>query len=67
MILTHSEKAVLLEALENYGIEKFNYCNEDGHEIANDEIQSLTDIGRLDDQRNLIERIKKIKSVAPKT
>ena len=62
MKLTHSEKAVLLGALEEYGFEKHTHYNEDEDEIFTDSLQIITDVGKLADRQNLINRIQKIES-----
>ena len=63
MKLTHPEKAVLLEALEEYGFEKHTYYHE-GYEdeICTGTVQIITDVGKLADRQNLINRIQKIES-----
>lgn len=71
MKLTHSEKAVLLEALEGYGFEIHieRWFDEDGEEYENHKSvkkeQTITDVGKLADRQKLINRIQKIESEAP--
>jgi len=64
MKLTHSEKAVLLEALEGYGIEEHSHYEQD-EEIFSDSLQTITDVGKLEDRKNLIKKIERIKSEDP--
>lgn len=68
MKLTHSEKAVLLEALEGYGFEihiKLWFDEEyENHKSVKKE-QTITDVGKLADRQKLINRIQKIESEAP--
>lgn len=68
MKLTHSEKAVLLEALEGYGfeihIERWFDEEYENHKSVKKE-QTITDVGKLADRQKLINRIQKIESEAP--
>lgn len=65
MKLTHSEKAVLLEALAGYGFETRIHYDEEGFRRGIDTEQIITDVGKLADRQNLINRVQKIESEDP--